>query len=201
MLIHPDYPPLRIDEGAVCAERPGRAVDSRFCERSYGGNPVGFATGPGSRFPQLFPEVASDAETPHDGSGEGRIVDRNRPDRDGIDGNDRGSARRNPRFCARPVGIDCNPAALATASRPSSPVVYFPNDKSSWSRLVCNDRIRTTQHYPGEWSAVTDEYDGPGSPIGTGSTEAEAVGDLENLGEQIEAAIAVLARVTPEPQS
>jgi hypothetical protein len=29
-----------------------------------------------------------------------------------------------------------------------------------------------------DWYAVTDEYDGPGSPIGHGRTEEEAVADL-----------------------
>jgi hypothetical protein len=34
-----------------------------------------------------------------------------------------------------------------------------------------------------DWSAVTDNYDGPGSPIGHGATEEEAVADLK---EQLE---------------
>jgi len=39
--------------------------------------------------------------------------------------------------------------------------------------------IRTEQHYSNEWTAVDDNtYDGPGSPIGTGSTEEEAIADL-----------------------
>lgn len=39
--------------------------------------------------------------------------------------------------------------------------------------------IRTTRHYSDEWTAIDDDtYDGPGSPIGSGSTEAEAVADL-----------------------
>lgn len=43
------------------------------------------------------------------------------------------------------------------------------------------------------WVATTDNYDGPGSPIGSGSTEQEAVGDLleileddESFGELVE---------------
>lgn len=43
------------------------------------------------------------------------------------------------------------------------------------------------------WVATTDQYDGPGSPIGSGSTEQEAVGDLleileddESFGELVE---------------
>jgi hypothetical protein len=46
-------------------------------------------------------------------------------------------------------------------------------------------RIVTEYVYPPipdrrfDWQAVDDEtYDGPGSPIGTGSTEAEAIADL-----------------------
>ena len=39
--------------------------------------------------------------------------------------------------------------------------------------------IRTTQHYAREWTAVDDAtYDGPGSPMGWGSTEEEAIEDL-----------------------
>jgi len=34
-----------------------------------------------------------------------------------------------------------------------------------------------------DWSAVTENYDGPGSPIGFGETEAEAI---EELQEQLE---------------
>jgi len=30
-----------------------------------------------------------------------------------------------------------------------------------------------------DWTAVTDNYDGPGSPIGHGRTKAEAIADLE----------------------
>jgi len=30
-----------------------------------------------------------------------------------------------------------------------------------------------------DWSAVTDNYDGPGSPHGHGATEAEAIADLQ----------------------
>lgn len=43
------------------------------------------------------------------------------------------------------------------------------------------------------WVATTDNYDGPGSPLGSGSTEQEAVGDLleileddESFGELVE---------------
>jgi hypothetical protein len=39
-------------------------------------------------------------------------------------------------------------------------------------------QIRTEQQY-GEWIAVDDDtYDGPGAPIGSGKTEAEAITDL-----------------------
>lgn len=39
--------------------------------------------------------------------------------------------------------------------------------------------IRTEQHYTNQWSAIDDDtYDGPGSPIGWGATEAAAVADL-----------------------
>lgn len=31
-----------------------------------------------------------------------------------------------------------------------------------------------------DWSAVTDDYDGPGSPIGRGRTEAAAIADLKD---------------------
>lgn len=45
-------------------------------------------------------------------------------------------------------------------------------------------KIHTTYVYPPipirlfDWSAVTDDYDGPGSPIGHGPTEREAIAEL-----------------------
>lgn len=46
-------------------------------------------------------------------------------------------------------------------------------------------KIRTTYVYPPipirdfDWSAIDDDtYDGPGSPIGTGRTEQDAIADL-----------------------
>lgn len=40
-------------------------------------------------------------------------------------------------------------------------------------------KIKTTQHYPNEWTAIDeDTYDGPESIYGVGSTEAEAIADL-----------------------
>lgn len=41
-------------------------------------------------------------------------------------------------------------------------------------------KIRTALAYPpNNWTAVDDDtYDGPGSPIGTGQTEQEAIDDL-----------------------
>jgi len=40
-------------------------------------------------------------------------------------------------------------------------------------------RIRTNYQYH-HWVAVDDDtYDGPGSPLGTGNTEAEAIDDLK----------------------
>ena len=40
-------------------------------------------------------------------------------------------------------------------------------------------KISTEQQIPGKWVAVDDDtYDGPGSPIGTGNTEKEAIHDL-----------------------
>jgi hypothetical protein len=55
-------------------------------------------------------------------------------------------------------------------------------------------KIRTSYDYPPipirwlDWSAVDDDtYDGPGSPIGTGATEQEAIADLlEQLEEKRE---------------
>jgi hypothetical protein len=39
--------------------------------------------------------------------------------------------------------------------------------------------IKTEQHYSDEWTAIDDQrYDGPGSPIGAGRTEQEAIDDL-----------------------
>lgn len=38
--------------------------------------------------------------------------------------------------------------------------------------------IHSQQQFPGCWVATTDEYDGPGSPIGHGQTEEEAVASL-----------------------
>lgn len=45
-------------------------------------------------------------------------------------------------------------------------------------------KIVTEQHYSDEWTAVDDDtYDGPGSPIGYGKTDIEAIDDLmEKLG-------------------
>jgi hypothetical protein len=46
-------------------------------------------------------------------------------------------------------------------------------------------KIVTEHVYPpipdrsSDWSAVTENYDGPGSPIGWGPTEAAAISDLE----------------------
>lgn len=47
-------------------------------------------------------------------------------------------------------------------------------------------KIRTEHVYPPipirafDWSAVDDDtHDGPGSPMGTGATEAEAIADLK----------------------
>jgi hypothetical protein len=52
-------------------------------------------------------------------------------------------------------------------------------------RLYFGRNIRTTHEFPPipirsmDWSAVDDDsYDGEGSPIGRGATEAEAVADL-----------------------
>lgn len=38
--------------------------------------------------------------------------------------------------------------------------------------------VHTQQHYPGEWTAHFDNYGGPESPMGYGSTEEEAIEDL-----------------------
>ena len=54
-------------------------------------------------------------------------------------------------------------------------------------------KIRTEFVYPPipirshDWIAVDDDtYDGPGSPIGSGATEAEAIVDLhEQLGDRL----------------
>lgn len=58
-------------------------------------------------------------------------------------------------------------------------------------------KIRTSYDYPPipirsmDWSAVDDDtYDGPGSPIGRGATEAEAIADLEEqIQERVDAAV------------
>jgi hypothetical protein len=40
-------------------------------------------------------------------------------------------------------------------------------------------KIKTEQHYSDHWLAFDETtYDGPGSAIGTGHTEAEAISDL-----------------------
>ena len=40
-------------------------------------------------------------------------------------------------------------------------------------------KIVTSEQIPGHWVAVDDDtYDGPGSPIGSGSTEQAAIDDL-----------------------
>ncbi len=45
-------------------------------------------------------------------------------------------------------------------------------------------KIVTEEAYPGQWWAVDDDtYDGPGSLIGRGNTQQEAIEDLK---EQIE---------------
>jgi len=38
--------------------------------------------------------------------------------------------------------------------------------------------IQTSEQLAGCWVATTDEYDGPGSPIGQGFSEQEAIDDL-----------------------
>jgi hypothetical protein len=41
--------------------------------------------------------------------------------------------------------------------------------------------MKIVTHYetkPFHWTAVTDEYSGPGSPIGSGGTEEEAIANL-----------------------
>lgn len=41
-------------------------------------------------------------------------------------------------------------------------------------------KIVTDEQMPGCWIAVDDDtYDGPGSPIGSGHTEQEAIDDLK----------------------
>ena len=54
-------------------------------------------------------------------------------------------------------------------------------------------KIKTECHYtdngkyPAEWTAWDDDsYDGPGSPLGSGHTEQEAIADLkEKIGETL----------------
>lgn len=39
--------------------------------------------------------------------------------------------------------------------------------------------IKTYQHYSDQWTAIDDStYDGPGSALGVGRTEQEAIDDL-----------------------
>lgn len=63
--------------------------------------------------------------------------------------------------------------------------------------MIPETTIRTTQHYTRQWTAVDDTtYDGPGSPVGYGDTEAEAVTDLmEKLSARL--ATSGMARAAP----
>jgi hypothetical protein len=50
-------------------------------------------------------------------------------------------------------------------------------------------RIVTRCHWHGYWTALDDEtYSGPGDPIGSGATEAEAIADLEEQLDEARAA-------------
>jgi len=45
-------------------------------------------------------------------------------------------------------------------------------------KIVTHYEPKLTSNRDFHWTAVTDEYNGPGSPTGTGGTEEEAVADL-----------------------
>ena len=77
------------------------------------------------------------------------------------------------------------------------------------NRHVINGHVIITQYvFPPvpfrsmDWNAVTDNYDGPGSPMGHGATEQAAIDDLVEIliDKDIEAA-ARAARAKPAPRS
>jgi hypothetical protein len=91
----------------------------------------------------------------------------------------------------------------------ASPIVR-QNDSSlsfsgSASPSIKTLRIKTSHIHPPiptrsfDWSAVDDStYDGPGSPIGRGATEQEAIDDLlEQLLEQMAIDTGIGARIAP----
>lgn len=45
-------------------------------------------------------------------------------------------------------------------------------------RSLLPKQIRTEEQLPGCWVAYTASYDGPGSPIGQGHTEQDAIDEL-----------------------
>lgn len=45
-------------------------------------------------------------------------------------------------------------------------------------RKAMGPSIHTDEQLPGCWVATTDNYDGPGSPIGSGFSEQDAIDDL-----------------------